>query len=926
MANRLKQYEYLRKNAWSGLWSKRILAEVGFLLELSKCENCALDDAILPVIDYLEEAYQKENAITATVAKRAEAMLLPLEEKAKAYEVHCVAHAHIDMNWMWGMQETAALTVDTFITMLKLMEEYPQFTFSQSQASVYEIVERYYPELLEKIKQRVHEGRWEITGSFWVEGDKNMASGESMARHLLYTRNYLSRLFDIPTDTVKVCFEPDTFGHSAQLPEILNKGGVKYYYHCRGTDDTRAYNWKTSSGAEVLTLCEPTWYHKAIDYDLLLHVPSFCKENHTKQYLKVYGVGDHGGGPTRRDLDRIIEMTSWPLFPTIHFSTLHGYFEKLEADRTLFPTIEGERNCVFTGCYTSQARTKQANRIGEDRLVASECLDSMAHMLCPKYKTASPYEPAWRHVLFGQFHDILPGSGTRETREYALGHLQDTLAVANINANHAMEAICDQIDTSFLCSEHRGTTSMGAGTGYATDEPTGYQFPVTERGSGNVRAYAIFNPTQYPRKTTIEITVWDWNEEASRMQAFNCKQERIPLQVVSEGTYYWGHHGTKILLPVELPPMGYTTVILRHGEAEHVAWPKFIQPREDHITDEPIVLENSKIKAIFSPTTMQLLSLLSKETGQEYIHEPSGNFCLAEEETSNEMIAWRVGRFAKVCNLSCDCAVKVSQISHGAVRQSIRFAMPFASSMLHAEVMLDHDSSDIRYQVSVDWKEEGSQDNGVPQLFFQLPLNKTMACSRSVIPFGTIDRDAVKQDVPSLGIISSAEDGETIALVSDSKYGFRNEGDCLTINLIRGSYDPDPSPEYGMHSFAFGIHVGLGDAESLMAECICFAAPTAVHSIPVQKGAFPLENTLISVKNCVIYAVKQAEETDGFVLRLNNPRKADATAQICFRIPVQFAEILSISEKRILAQPQIKDGTVFVNMKPQEVVTLCVQF
>ena len=153
----------------------------------------------------------------------------------------------------------------------------------------------------------------------------------------------------------------------------------------------------------------------------------------------------------------------------------------------------------------------------------------------------------------------------------------------------------------------------------------------------------------------------------------------------SEGAYYWGHHGTKLVVPVELPPMGYTTVALRNGEAEHIEWPPLGAPRVDHITDEPLVLENEKLRAAFSPTTMQLLSLVPKASGRELMNAPGGDFCLAAEECSNEMTAWRVGRFAKVVNLSVENPACAAKSTRGAVRQSIQFALPFKSSTLTAE-------------------------------------------------------------------------------------------------------------------------------------------------------------------------------------------------------------------------------------------------
>lgn len=157
------------------------------------------------------------------------------------------------------------------------MEEYPGFTFSQSQASVYRIVEEYAPELLKEIRARVKEGRWEVTASTWVENDKNMPAGEAMARHLLYTKRYLSELLDISMDSLNLDFEPDTFGHSRNMPEILQKGGVSRYYHCRGYDGEFLYRFKGISDAEVLAYREPYWYNAAICYDMCCILPEFCR-------------------------------------------------------------------------------------------------------------------------------------------------------------------------------------------------------------------------------------------------------------------------------------------------------------------------------------------------------------------------------------------------------------------------------------------------------------------------------------------------------------------------------------------------------------------------------------------------------------------------------------------------------------------------
>ena len=356
----------------------RILAELNFALQLSKRNGGKFDGEIDRALSMLENAMEADGVLTRSVCAAAEEKLMPLAEASKEYEVIYVSHAHIDMNWMWPWHETVAVTLETFRTMLKLLEEYPQFTFSQSQASVYRIVEEFEPEMLEKIKKYVHEGRWEVTASTWVEADKNMPNLESMAHHLLMTKEYLSRLLDIDPATLNLDYEPDTFGHSENVPEILQKGGVKYMYHCRGYEGHAIYNWQAPSGASVLTVRDHTWYLAHVSPHFALHVPEYCREYGITEYLRVYGVGDHGGGPTRQDLSFILEMQKWPVFPEMVFSTYKAFYDYLYEHKAQFPVVRQELNPVFTGCYTTQSRIKMANRLGEAIVGEAQALSAAA--------------------------------------------------------------------------------------------------------------------------------------------------------------------------------------------------------------------------------------------------------------------------------------------------------------------------------------------------------------------------------------------------------------------------------------------------------------------------------------------------------------------------------------------------------------------
>ena len=253
----------------------------------------------------------------AAVVAEAEGVMEPIGKEMKTYTVHCCGHAHIDMNWMWPWQETISVSHDTFKTVDRLMDEFPDFKFSQSQASTYIGMEEFCPEIFEAIKKRIAEGRWEPTASMWVEGDKNMASGEILCRHLLYTRRYFNERFGLPYDAIKIDWECDTFGHCHTLPGILNRGGVTRYYFHRTGPQKWLYWWQSPDGSRVLGYRDKLGYNGAIVPEVMPWLVDYAKETGLKDWMFMYGVGDHGGGPTRRDLMRAAEMNAWPIYPTI---------------------------------------------------------------------------------------------------------------------------------------------------------------------------------------------------------------------------------------------------------------------------------------------------------------------------------------------------------------------------------------------------------------------------------------------------------------------------------------------------------------------------------------------------------------------------------------------------------------------------------
>ncbi|GHU35226.1 alpha-mannosidase [Clostridia bacterium] len=917
-----EKYSYLKTRTGGVYFASRVTAEIGYALKLSAAEGGKYDDLIAPAVDFLIKETERDGVITKGTAAEAEKLLLPLSDIAKKTTVYCVSHAHIDMNWMWGLQETAATAIDTFRTVLNLMDEYPEFTFSQSQASCYKIVEEYDPDMLDEIKRRVDEGRWEVTASTWVETDKNMPNGESLARHILYTKRYLNEIFGLAPDRLQLDFEPDTFGHNLSIPEICAKGGVKYYYHCRGYEGHFIYNWKSPSGESLLVYREPFWYNAGIDYDMFFNLPQFLKEYDTDIMLKVYGVGNHGGGPTRRDVERIADMMTWPVMPTLVFGTYHDFFKKLEKNRDKFPTVEHELNYIFTGCYTSQSRIKLANRISEDRLYEAEAISAIASTLTGK-SYAKSFRNAWEKVLFNHFHDILPGSGVIETREYALGEFQKVMTAANTNVNNAMRSIAAQIDTSAIQVEiDKEAGSEGGGVGFMTGHADAFKFPQTERGSGKTRIIHLFNPTAYKRHAPVDVMIWDYWYDKGSISIKDMDGNPAEFQIITNKGGFWGHDYMKIALSAEVPAFGYATYVLTEEPRGTLPLPLYgidNSPRLQDVTDNDLTLENDKIRAVFSSETLELISLVEKHTGQEQILLPSAYLSLNTEGAAADMAgsAWTVGTFMNTVNLNEFSDVKLVGCGGGNLRKWIKYEFKFARSSAKVTISLDKGSPTLRFSLNIDWHEIGTKDRGIPQISFNVPLLGDISKYRYDIPFGWIDREPLRHDVPANSYAVALPDttgGTPVMIVTDSKYGFRSVDDQINVTLIRASTDPDPYPEYGVHE----IEIGLSVQDKISGRNFDKARAEFIHPIAVtagtkHAGTLPGKNSFIKVTGrAVIAALKTAEDSkDGktIIIRLHDADRINGEpVKLEFASKIVKASVVDINERA--TQDLVTDGKI----------------
>lgn len=897
----------------------RLLAELGFAMRLSEEMGGCYDEPLERTLDTLLAAVEAQGALTKQDCSYAEDCLAPMEQPAKSYRLILAAHAHIDMNWMWGYEETVAAVLATFQSILNIMDEYPQFCFSQSQAAVYKIVEEHDPDMMEKIKRRIAEGRWEVTATAWVETDKNMPTGESLLRHIQDTRSYLSRTWGVKDFDID--FSPDTFGHSANIPEIDCFGDVKYCYHCRGNErDMVLSRYRAPSGKEILVCREPYWYNSGISPEI---ADGLFEVSHRSGGLKtgliVYGVGDHGGGPTRRDVERALEMQNWKIFPQIVFGGFRQFFQEAESVRAKLPVVTEEMNFIFSGCYSTQSRIKRGNRRAETALLETESIAAIARKADYQLDRERMCR-AWEDVLFTHFHDIITGSCVQSSREYAMSLYQRAQAMAGSQMRKALECISEQIDTSSVKtdSDIGSSQSEGAGAGYGMEAYVGV--PSTERGAGKTRIFHVFNTLSYPRRKIVQLTVWDWVGDPRLLEAKDCHGNSVALQLLDqEPQTYWEHRYFRVLVDVDLPAAGYTTIVLS---------PKILKTYpvyRNRITGDRIgtqyedyILKNENIEVRISGKTGRILSLFDRNRGEEKIGgSQSAGFTWMEAEcrTGN---AWNIGRIFREEPV-CRCIGLEGQ--EGELQSCVKAKFTVESSGIEVVYLLEKHASCLEIKATADWNEV--QKTSIPVLDFRAPLSYRTEKYQYDIPMGSIERKNVGCDVPGLKYgMAVNPDGSSLALICDSRYGYRGYGDSIGVTIFNSSNYPDPYPERGIHEFSLWLGIsggGAAETERLAEDCVSRPICQSSNS---HRGRLPMEDSLLAVESDSAVITAILPSGDGSIL-LRGYESAGKRSDMKIRLPADIPNAMLVDlYERPRRKLTVDNGRVSVPLEPYSVFEL----
>ena len=832
-----------------------------------------------------------------TSVNEARVILSPFEAEAKTYHCTLLAHSHIDMNWLWPMKETVEVCRRDFSTMDRLMERYPEYHFSQSQAATYRFMEQEYPEIFERMRARIAEGRWEITANTWVEGDLNMAAGETLVRQILHARRYIDSRFGVRP---LVCWEPDTFGHPITYPQILQKSGIPYYYFCRAGKRHPLFWWEGLDGSRVMGMQDPLGYGGNNNPSQIVGcVVDFNQRYGIHEALYVYGAGDHGGGGTARDIEAARLIDAAPLMPRALPGTATRFFQEVEGQAPDLPVVKAELNTVFEGCYTSHGDIKRMNRQGENNLLSAETVVAARAALAGGDIPQGELAEAWRTLCFHQFHDILCGCAIGVTYREARERLEQVFRTSEGLSSQALDALASTLDT----------TSGGEGA-----------------------RVVVFNPLAWERTDVVRVPLQRLGG-AIPAALVDESGRAAPVQVCGDEL---------VFVAEDLPAMG-TRVY--HAQAE-------LRPAQDagetggvQTVEGKTALENGLLRLHIHPASGAVEQLIDLQNGRELAAPPGGwgpeakvnagmlNRLQILWEQPHPMSAWNIGDITRVDNLLSGAEVKV--IETGAVRGVIEVRRAFLHSSLVQRVVLYRGLRRIDFETEVDWHERGSahQDSPMLRATFTPYFGHTQAAFE--VAFAGLQRPADGREVPALrwadlSQVEGASDGAYgLSLLNDCKYGHQAQGNTLGLTLVRASYEPDNNPDEGLHRFTYSLYPHEGDWKQ--AGTIRRAAElnqpvlvtvTGAHPGALRAGGHGLRSSVDSV---VISALKPAEDQPqkgrALVARVYEAHGQEAQAALLPAWPIVRAEEVNPIEEG-LGELAVEGGAIHLVLKPHEIKTV----
>ena len=847
--------------------------------------------------------------------KQAASALESLKPLLQQATLHLTGNSHIDAAWLWPWTETVDVVKRTFGTALQLMDEYPGYTYTQSAAAYNNWLADKYPQMNDEIKQRIQEGRWEVVGGMWVEPDLNLPDGESTARSILLGKRWYLDHYGVD---VKVGWNPDSFGYNWQLPQIYKKSGIDFFVTQKMSwNDTnplplKLFWWEAPDGSKVLTYFPHGYGDRNLNP---VHLSAELAQARVfspgmTEMMDLYGVGDHGGGPTRDMLDEADHwMEPGKIAPKMEYGTALPYLSKVESEvapeskvwnyRTIaegyqypaqppageisIPTWDDELYLEFhRGVYTTQANMKRNLREAPEWTLNAEKYASLAWLDGDAYPGAELTD-AWRKITFNDFHDLAAGSGIAVIYRDAQKDFNDVRWETGEISRKALHTVAERIDTH-----------VASGV------------PVL-----------VFNPLGWRRSGNVEFDV-QMPGAAEDVSVLDSHGAVLPSAVLSKNAQTNSFH--LMVEARDIPAMGYEVLRVVPGKREFAS----------DLKVTGTTLENANLRVTVDPKTGCITSLYDKKSGFETLAAGScGNELEAFKDLPKQYDAWNIdpGTLDET-PARLTQAESVQVVEHGPMRAVVRVTRTWQSSKFVQDIVLYAGSDEADVVNDIDWHET----HVLLKAAFTLSASSPFATYE--IPFGTIERPTTRNnswekarfEVPAQRWADLGDAQHGFSLINESKFGYDAVGNLLRLSLLRSPTSPDPDADRGHHHFSYALYPHAGDWKQAMTvrHGWEFNYKLAAMQVESHTGSLPAEHSFASVSapDVVLTAMKKAEDSNALVFHMYEWAGKNADVDLTLPSGATGATETNLLEKPVGSPLAVKGDQVSFPIHPYEIVAI----
>ncbi|OGV48328.1 MAG: hypothetical protein A2X49_13885 [Lentisphaerae bacterium GWF2_52_8] len=772
----------------------------------------------------------------------------------------CFGHSHIDVAWLWPLQETERKCCRTFGSQLALMKEYPEYKYLQSQPHVYQMVRKRYPELYSRIKDAVKRGQWLPEGGMWVESDTNVPSGESLIRQFLHGKRFFKDEFGVDS---RMLWLPDVFGYSAAMPQIMAGCGVEYFstqkiFWTYNGGDPFPYNlfwWVGLDGTQVMAYIHNDYNSNTFPAAVAQRWQERVdKSAWHKGRLMPFGHGDGGGGPTRNHLEYLRREKNLEGLPCCKIENPLAFFK--QAERKKIPSWVGELYFqAHRGTYTTQAKTKLGNRKSEFALREAELWGAAAEAIKGLKFPLEKAGELWRGVLLNQFHDIIPGSSIQRVYEEA-------------------EALYAKVISGAAKITKDATTALA---------------PASKD------SLCVFNSLSWKRDVLLSLPPgFEGAEDAegNALEVQKCGAEK------------------KALLPA-VPACGWTSI--RNSAAAKPAKTTLMKVNAS-------LLENDLIRVKLNKSG-EIMSVFDKESKTEFMDAPGNKFRLYKD-IPGAYDAWDIDSIYKEQEVQLKDSSTVKVYAEGPLFVGLRVERKISNSVLTQEITLRKGSRRIEFKTRVDWREKHRMlkvcfplNVHTEDALHEIQFGHIRRPTHDSKPY-----DATRFEVCAHKWSALAEESRGAAVLNDCKYGVSAEDNSINLTLLRAPLAPDMNAEQGSQEFTYALYVWNGPLRhsGLLRE----AYELNVPALAINGAAKTGQLLSLDADNLIVEAIKPAEDGSGdLIVRIYEAMRSETQATLLSTLPIVNAKEADMLENPGKAL-KLANGKISLKFRPFEIKTL----